>query len=148
DPEHERKVVQLLHERRVEGLIVAPSARPRELLGYLGRHRVPAVFLDRLVDGPANPDRPAAPDGPCFDQDCAESTEPTARLATPPAGLGHPRTARVAGRPGLSTTAERITGYRHGLAAAGLPYDERVLVHGDSRSEGAERATAALLALG
>ena len=148
DPEHERKAVQLLHERRVEGLIVAPSARPRELLGYLGRHRVPAVFLDRLVDGPANPDRPAAPDGPRFDQVCAESTEPTARLVTHLAGLGHRRIALVAGLPGLSTTAERITGYRHGLAAAGLPYDERVLVHGDSRSEGAERATAALLALG
>src|SRR5690606_25388720 len=119
DPEHERKVVQLLHERRVEGLIVAPSARPRELLGYLGRHRVPAVFLDRLVDGPANPDRPAAPAGPRFDQVCAESTEPTARLVTHLAGLGHRRIALVAGLPGLSTTAERITGYRHGLAAAG-----------------------------
>ncbi|GGW89388.1 LacI family transcriptional regulator [Streptomyces malachitofuscus] len=142
DPAHERKVVQLLHERRVEGLIVAPSARPRELLTYLGRHRVPAVFLDRLVDDPAGDG------GPRFDQVCAESTGPTSRLVTHLAGLGHRRIALVAGLPGLSTTAERITGYRHGLAAAGLPYDERILVHGDSRSEGAERATAALLALG
>ncbi|MEV5935624.1 LacI family DNA-binding transcriptional regulator [Streptomyces sp. NPDC052079] len=142
DPEHERKVVQLLHERRVEGLIVAPSAQPRELLTYLRRHRVPAVFLDRLVDDRADDDAPR------FDQVCAESTGPTARLVTHLAGLGHRRIALVAGLPGLSTTAERITGYRHGLAAAGLPYDERILVHGDSRSEGAERATAALLNLG
>lgn len=142
DPAHERKVVQLLHERRVEGLIVAPSARPRELLTYLGRHRVPAVFLDRLVDDPADDG------GPRFDQVCAESTGPTSRLVEHLAGLGHRRIALVAGLPGLSTTAERITGYRHGLASAGLPYDERILVHGDSRSEGAERATASLLALG
>ncbi|QDI71716.1 LacI family transcriptional regulator [Streptomyces calvus] len=143
DPEHERKVVQLLHERRVEGMIVAPSAQPRELLAYLGRHRVPAVFLDRLVDAPGSGDG-----GPHFDQVCAESTEPTARLVTHLAGLGHRRIALVAGRPGLSTTAERITGYRQGLEASGLPYDERILVHGDSESAGAERATAALLSLG
>ncbi|MET7296890.1 LacI family DNA-binding transcriptional regulator [Streptomyces griseoloalbus] len=142
DPEHERKVVQLLHERRVEGMIVAPSAQPRALLDYLGRHQVPAVFLDRLVDAPGNGD------GPRFDQVCAESTEPTARLVTHLAGLGHRRIALVAGLPGLSTTSERITGYRHGLAASGLPYDERLLVHGDSESAGAQRATAGLLSLG
>ncbi|MFD6321937.1 LacI family DNA-binding transcriptional regulator [Streptomyces sp. NPDC058442] len=141
DPEHERKVVQLLHERRVEGLIVAPSAHPRELLAYLGRHRVPAVFLDRVVEEPEG-------GGPRFDQVCAESAEPVARLVTHLAGLGHRRIALVAGLPGLSTTSERITGYRHGLADAGLPFDERLLVHGDSESAGAERAAGALLSLG
>ncbi|GGP82430.1 LacI family transcriptional regulator [Streptomyces griseomycini] len=141
DPEHERKVVQLLHERRVEGMVVAPSAQPRELLSYLGRHRVPAVLLDRVVDGSGGGGAP-------FDQVCAENTEPTARLVTHLAELGHRRIALVAGLPGLSTTAERITGYRHGLAAAGLPYDERLLAHGDSESAGAERATAALLSSG
>ncbi|MBD0844553.1 LacI family DNA-binding transcriptional regulator [Streptomyces sp. TRM68416] len=137
DPEHERKVVQLLHERRVDGMIVAPSADPRDLLAYLRRHQVPTVFLDRLVDEAA----------PHFDQVCAESAAPTARLVTHLADLGHRRIALVAGRPGLSTTGERITGYRHGLAHAGLPYDERLVVHGDSESAGAERATAALLSL-
>jgi LacI family transcriptional regulator len=139
DPEHERKVVQMLHERRVDGVIVAPSADPRGLLAYLGRHDVPAVFLDRLVDAPDG--------GPRFDQVCADSAEPTSRLVTHLAGLGHRRIGLVAGRPGLSTTSERITGYRTGLAFGGLPYDERLLVHGDSESAGAEQATAALLSL-
>ncbi|MBC9724690.1 LacI family DNA-binding transcriptional regulator [Streptomyces sp. TRM68367] len=140
DPEHERKVVQLLHERRVDGMIVAPSADPRGLLAYLDRHAVPAVFLDRVVDTRTDA-------GPRFDQVCAENAGPTARLVTHLVGLGHRRIALVAGRPGLSTTDERITGYRHGLASAGLPFDERLLVHGDSESAGAEQATAALLAL-
>ncbi|WP_328366692.1 LacI family transcriptional regulator [Streptomyces sp. NBC_00445] len=139
DPEHERKVVQLLHERRVDGMIVAPSADPRELLAYLDRHAVPTVLLDRVVDA----------DGASrFDQVCAESAAPTTRLVSHLAELGHRRIGLVAGLAGLSTTAERITGYRHGLAAAGLPYDERLVVHGDSESAGAERATAALLSLG
>ncbi|MFB6845664.1 LacI family DNA-binding transcriptional regulator [Streptomyces sp. NPDC056373] len=142
DPEHERKVVRLLHERRVDGMIVAPSADPRGLLDYLGRHDVPAVLLDRLVAAPGKET------GPLLDQVCADNAEPMSRLVTHLAGLGHRRIALVAGRPGLSTTSERITGYRSGLAFAGLAYDERLLVHGDSESTGATQATEALLSLG
>ncbi|MEU5185013.1 LacI family DNA-binding transcriptional regulator [Streptomyces longwoodensis] len=146
DPEHERTVVQLLHERRVDGMIVAPSAEPSALLAYLTRHRVPAVLLDRTVDTPAGASA-EVDDAPRFDQVCAENTEPMSRLVTHLAERGHRRIALVAGLPGLSTTAERISGYRLGLAAAGLPYDERLLVHGDSASERAQRATARLLSL-
>ncbi|MGC0341634.1 LacI family DNA-binding transcriptional regulator [Streptomyces sp. SLBN-8D4] len=176
DPEHERKVVQLLHERRVDGMIVAPSANPRELVSYLGRHQVPTVFLDRVVDGStggaegsadgaggladgaggladgagglADGAFAAPADSPQpFDQVCAENTEPVAGLVTHLAGLGHRRIGLVAGLPGLSTTAERIAGYRQGLTTARLPYDDHLVVHGDSESAGAERATAALLSL-
>ncbi|MFE1838499.1 LacI family DNA-binding transcriptional regulator [Streptomyces sviceus] len=196
DPEHERKVVQLLHERRVDGMIVAPSADPRELVSYLGRHQVPTVFLDRVIDGVSggavgggavgsgvdgsgvngevtgggavgggadvHVDAPVdglveePAEGPVegpvgspqpFDQVCAENTQPMAGLVTHLAGLGHRRIGLVAGLPGLSTTAERIAGYRQGLTAARLPYDDHLVVHGDSESAGAERATAALLTL-
>jgi LacI family transcriptional regulator len=176
DPEHERKVVQLLHERRVDGMIVAPSANPRELVSYLGRHQVPTVFLDRVVDGStggaegsadgaggladgaegladgadglADGAFAAPADSPQpFDQVCAENTEPVAGLVTHLAGLGHRRIGLVAGLRGLSTTAERIAGYRQGLTTARLPYDDHLVVHGDSESAGAERATAALLSL-
>ncbi|NUT27140.1 MAG: LacI family DNA-binding transcriptional regulator [Streptomyces sp.] len=140
DPAHERKVVQLLHERRVDGMIVAPSADPRDLIAYLGRHDVPTVLLDRVVD--------TSTDGsPRFDQVCADSAEPVARLVTHLAGLGHRRIALVAGLPGLSTTGERLAGYRDGLAAAGLAHDDHLVVHGDSESAGAEQVTAALLGL-
>ncbi|MER8118662.1 LacI family DNA-binding transcriptional regulator [Streptomyces sp. NPDC094031] len=150
DPLHEREVAQLLHERRVDGMIVAPSARPGELVGYLGRHAVPTVFLDRLIDPPGCGEgtaAAAAAGAPFFDQVCAESAEPTARLVTHLAGLGHRRIGLIAGLPGLSTTRERVTGYLDGLAAAGLAPDDRLLVPGNSESAGAERATAALLAL-
>ncbi|MFJ9561864.1 LacI family DNA-binding transcriptional regulator [Streptomyces fuscichromogenes] len=140
DPEHERKVVQLLHERRVDGLIVAPSAAPRGLLDYLGRHAVPTVLLDRVIDDRADSTPP-------FDQVCAENTEPMARLVTHLAGLGHRRIGLVAGLPGLSTSGERISGYRRGLATAGLPLDDTLIVPGDSASAGAEQATAVLLSL-
>ncbi|WOX08871.1 LacI family DNA-binding transcriptional regulator [Streptomyces sp. N50] len=152
DPEHERTVVQLLHERRVDGMIVAPSAAPDALVAYLARHSVPTVFLDRVVEAPSDDAAPsdqayASGQPYAFDQVCAENIEPTAHLVTHLAGLGHRRIGLVAGLPGLSTTGERIAGYRHGLAAAGLPYDERLLTHGDSESAAAERATEKLLSL-
>jgi len=185
DPVHERKVVQLLHERRVDGMIVAPSANPDELLGYLGRHEVPTVLLDRLVDTSAEPapdtstgvassssrsgrslgrspdvssgrssgrapdvSSGTSPDAPFrFDQVCAENAEPMAQVVTHLGRLGHKRIGLVAGLPGLSTTTERMSGYRHGLANVGLPYDERLVARGDSRSDAAEHATGALLSL-
>jgi LacI family transcriptional regulator len=140
DPEHERTVVRLLHERRVDGMVIAPSATPAALLRYLARHDVPTVLLDRLVDSPA--------DGFRHDQVCAENTGPMADLVTHLAERGHRRIGLIAGLPGLSTTTERITGYRHGLAHAGLPYDERLVAHGDSRAGTAEEATHRLLSLG
>ncbi len=74
DPEHERKVVQLLHERRVDGMIVAPSADPgrpgrlpdtaRRTDGVpgpaarhpLGQHPAlrPGVRRERRAHGPAD----------------------------------------------------------------------------------------------
>ncbi|MGW4566948.1 LacI family DNA-binding transcriptional regulator [Streptomyces sp. NPDC004561] len=150
DPRHERKVAQLLHERRVDGMIVAPSAHPQDLVGYLRRHSVPTVFLDRVIDPGAGSDPvPGTADrgALCFDQVCAESAGPTARLVTHLAGLGHRRIALIAGLPGLSTTGERVSGYLDGLASAGLARDDRLLVSGNSESAGAEQATAALLRL-
>ncbi|WP_128377818.1 LacI family DNA-binding transcriptional regulator [Streptomyces cavernae] len=157
DPRHERTVVQLLHERRVDGMIVAPSPEPDELLGYLARHAVPTVFVDRLVGGTdeagrdeadrGSADRIEADDGTGFrfDQVGAENTEPVVRLVGHLAEAGHRRIGLVAGLPGLSTTTERTAGYRRGLAAAGLPYDEDLVAPGNSEAESAERATRALL---
>ncbi|MBZ4320527.1 LacI family DNA-binding transcriptional regulator [Streptomyces huiliensis] len=134
DPEHELRAVRLLQERRVDGMIIAPSAAPGAMLGHLTRTKVPAVFLDRLAGG-------------AHDQVCAENEAPMARLTGHLAERGHTRIALVAGAPGLSTTTERVAGYRAGLAAAGLPYVPGLVVGGDSRAEGAEEAVHRLLAL-
>ncbi|AZS71230.1 LacI family transcriptional regulator [Streptomyces lydicus] len=133
DPRHECKVVRLLHERRVDGMIVAPSAEPAELVEYLGRRKVPTVFLDRLV-------------GDGHDQVCAESTGPMRQLVEHLADLGHTRIGLVAGLPGLSTTTERVEGYREGLRARGLPFVPTLLAGGNSEAAGAQDATRQLLA--
>ncbi|GCD38507.1 LacI family transcriptional regulator [Streptomyces chrestomyceticus JCM 4735] len=133
DPAHEQKVVRLLHERRVDGMIVAPSAEPAGMVEYLTRRKVPAVFLDRLV-------------GDAYDQVCAENTAPVRQLVEHLADLGHTRIGLVAGLPGLSTTTERVQGYREGLRARGLPFAPELLAGGNSEAEGAQDAIRHLLA--
>ncbi|MER6144515.1 LacI family DNA-binding transcriptional regulator [Streptomyces sparsogenes] len=133
DPVHERKAVQLLHERRVDGLIVAASAEPGAMIDYLTRHRVPAVFLDRLV-------------GDAHDQVGADNAFHVEQLVLHLADLGHTRIGLIAGAPGLSTTDERIAGYRAGLRRRGLPLTPELLAGGDSEADGARAATHRLLA--
>ncbi|MFB1048842.1 LacI family DNA-binding transcriptional regulator [Streptomyces chrestomyceticus] len=133
DPAHEQKVVRLLHERRVDGMIVAPSAEPAGMVEYLTRRKVPAVFLDRLV-------------GDAYDQVCAENAAPVRQLVEHLADLGHTRIGLVAGLPGLSTTTERVQGYREGLRARGLPFAPELLAGGNSEAEGAQDAIRHLLA--
>src|SRR6202521_3420315 len=49
DPERELAVVQSLHQRRVDGIILAPSPDPkRRALDYLATVGIPCVLVDRL----------------------------------------------------------------------------------------------------
>jgi LacI family transcriptional regulator len=78
--------------------------------------------------------------------DSAENAFPLEQLVRHLAELGHTRIGLVAGLPGLSTTVERITGYRTGLHHSGLPFDPGLLADGHSEARGAEDATHRLLA--
>ena len=132
DPSYERTAVRRLRNR-VDGLLFAPSFEATATLDELAAQNVPTVLVDRLVGG-------------AHDQVGSENEEPVAELVGHLAGAGHTRIGFVAGRAGLSTTTERAAGYRLGMARAGLTVDERWIVPGESESEPARRAVAALLA--
>jgi LacI family transcriptional regulator, galactose operon repressor len=135
DPAQELRVVRALIERRVDGLLLAPSpGAAAYALPYLAAQDAPVVLLDRFVDAG-------------LDQVGSENEEPTAELVAHLAGLGHQRIGMVVGIAGLSTTAERVRGYRAGLHRAGLPVDPDLIADGGSHAGRAEEATHALLAL-
>ena len=49
DPDRELAVVTALHQRRVDGVILAPSADPeRRALAYMRDARLPCVLVDRI----------------------------------------------------------------------------------------------------
>ena len=134
EPGHEFDVVSSLHQRRVDGMIVAASAQPNRTVRYLSEHSVPTVFADRLVS-----ER--------HDQICAENTEPTAGLVDHFAAAGHHRIGFVAGIEGLSTTTERLAGYREGLRRNGIEAVPQLCGWGGSAVETARTAAEELLDL-
>ncbi len=59
--------------------------------------------------------------------------------------LGHRRIAFIAGRPGVTTSDDRLVGYRTALEAAGLPYDPNLVLPGDYTYAGGQRAAGLML---
>ena len=134
-PARELEVVAALHQRRVDGIILAPSADPeRRALNYLRDVRLPCVLVDRTPD-------------PEFDQVGVNNREAMRLLVDHVAALGHRRIGYVGGNPGFQTTLERIAGYRDCLEGRAISFDERFLVMGSATTNSATAATSALLAL-
>lgn len=133
DPERERASIAALLSRRVDGLIVGPAAGA-EFSGVAtsGVRRTPVVLLDRLgVSG--------------VDQVGVESVDATRSLARHLASLGHRRIAMVAGVEGISTSDDRVAGYRLGLQDSGVEIDPTLIVPGMSKSEPAKAAVLDLM---
>ncbi|MDQ4118560.1 MAG: LacI family transcriptional regulator [Actinomycetota bacterium] len=133
DPAYEGTVVRRLRNR-VDGVLLAPSADPGATLTELTALRVPTVLVDRLVGG-------------VHDQVGTENVEPVAELVAHLVARGHARIGLISGHPGLTTTDERIEGYRLGLGRAGLPVEPELIADGDSESVPARAAIGRLLAM-
>jgi LacI family transcriptional regulator len=127
--------VRALHQRRVDGIILAPSADPdRRALRYLESAGIPCVLVDRLP--PAR-----------FDRVGVHNKRAMELLVSHLIGHGHKRIGLIAGQPGFATTLERIDGYKAALRAHGLPWDEQLLQAGNPTVASAAAATRKLLAL-
>jgi LacI family transcriptional regulator len=134
DAEKQFEVVRRLHQRRVDGIVLAPVPDPEgRVLGYIETHRVPVVFVDRSFGGR-------------FDQVLTENRKPMQDLVAHLVGHGHSRIGLISGLDGLSTTRERAEGYRAGLAAAQLPFDDGLVANGASDILPAHDAVLKLLA--
>lgn len=132
NPETERRVVAALRSRRVDGLLIAPSPEAGPILESLERSGLPTVLLDRAAD-------------PRFDVVHTENIEPFAALVSHLAAIGHRRIALLSGMEGLTTSEQRIEGYRLGLARAGIAFDPDLVACGGSDTEMTYAAVDSLL---
>jgi len=107
DPERELAVVQTLHQRRVDGIVLAPSGNPEKTLAYLQKAGLPCVLVDRMADE-------------SFDQVGIDNFEAMRVLIDHVVAQGHRRIGYICGQPGLITTRERVQGFRAALAAHGI----------------------------
>lgn len=134
DPDRERDALRVFVERRVDGLVIAPTANGAEALAWLRERQVPTVQIDRIAD-------------PSFDYVAVSNVAATRRLVGHLCQIGHRRIAMLGGLRGLSTSRERVSGYRRALLDAGVPIEPALIVDGGSQSETACAATHSLMDL-
>ncbi len=114
DPVNEVRAMKDLLRRGVSGVILAPSPEPSAALGYASSNGVPVVLIDRILSLG-------------LDQVGSENVESTATLVAHLAEHGHRRFVFVSPLAGLTTTEERIRGFRTGLRRTGHPETAPVL---------------------
>jgi LacI family transcriptional regulator len=131
----ERDVVRALRSRRVDGLLITPAPGDGSVIGELVSLDVPTVLIDRLATRGD------------VDQIGAENIQATSALTAHLASLGHRRIGMISGVPGLTTSEERVLGYRLGLGRSGLTWSPDLVACGNSSREGGALAVSTLLAL-
>ena len=135
DAERERALLEVLCERRVGGLIVAPTGSDHSFLAPELALGTPITFIDR-------PPWRLAADSILLDNVGGARDAVEHLLAH-----GHRRVALVGDLPEVFTTSERVRGYQTALRAAGLPVDEALVRLGCHDTRSAEAATRELLSL-
>jgi len=132
NPQREMNTLRVLVERRVDGLILAPANPGRAALEFLQQHGVPLVQIDRIAD-------------PAWDYVVAGNMAATRQMVRHLCDIGHQRIAMLAGLAELSSTRERIAGFRRGLHDGGRSEEPGLIVSAGSRSEPARVATRGLM---
>ena len=135
DAAAERKAAASLLERRVGGLLIVPAGRDHAYLRNEVRLGTPVVFMDRPADSID------------ADEVLLDNAGGARQAAEHLLARGHRRIAVVADSPDIVTIAERLSGYRRTVEAAGLTVDETLIRTGLHDVRDAEAATVRLLAL-
>ena len=108
DPVRERQLVESFAARRVDGLVLAPTAGEHGYLLAEMRAGLPIVFVDR------------PPRGVEADVVLTDNREATEQAVQGLIRHGHRRIAFLGGVADLHTTQDRLQGYRDAMSGAGL----------------------------
>jgi LacI family transcriptional regulator len=118
NPQRERELTRALIDRRVDGLIVVPSARDQRYVLTEQQAGTSFVFVDRLPV-------PWLAAAIVSDNRGGATTAVAHLLRTPRSTVAY-----FGDDLGIPTAAERFGGFTAALAAAGVPADERFIRHG------------------
>lgn len=134
DPERELAVVRQLHQRRVDGIILAPSCKPQNSLDYMLEKGVPCVLVDRLSDSR-------------FDQIGLDNAAAVEALVEHVTRAGHERVGFITGQPGFTTTIERVEAFKAAMTARGLDVPTEYVSSSNTSTAQASVSTHRLLSL-
>lgn len=133
DIETQDDQIQLLLDRMVDGLIIAPAGDDANLKRILEGTNVPVVLIDRICDG-------VDTDAVVLDNQRAVFDATTYMLH-----LGHRRIGYISGSLDTSTGRDRLAGYHEALDSAGIAFDDELVRLGNFREADAYKAAMQLL---
>ncbi len=114
-PERERRYLEMLYDKRVDGVIMVPTGIEQPILQQLFESKVPVVSMHR---------RPGTPCGPTvLSDDVAAGYAATEYLIK----LGHKRIGVLARGHHLSPVIQRVDGYKSALQDNKIAVDERFI---------------------
>jgi LacI family transcriptional regulator len=133
NPEKEANYINVLLQRRVDGIIIAPTITDKNRFLMLKRHALPCVLLDRRVDG-----------FKC-DTIVSDGREGARKMTEHLLRLGYRRIAVVAGPPTISTAQDRVEGYCQAFKENRVPIDESLIVRDTYRENSGYESVKKLL---
>lgn len=133
DPIKERMYLDVLLEKRVDGLIVAPAGSNNQHFGQLVASGFPIVFVDRTLADVA------------CDAVIVNNREASRQIVAHLISLGYRRIVLLKALLQADSIEDRIAGFRDALFAAGLPFHPEDIVESRSDIEAATRVGLALL---
>lgn len=135
DPHRQGVYLQVLSEKRIDGMIIISTGQDEDLLRLLKGLPIPTVLLDRDIDE--------------VNCDLVQNAHMQgAQMATQYlVDLGHRRIACLAGPDDLTPSTQRIEGWREALAHNGLTDESaHLLWHSDFSSQGGYATMQTILA--
>jgi LacI family transcriptional regulator len=135
DADKEDFYLEVLLQKRVDGLIISPARNKSRQLSGLVRAGVPVIFVDRSIEGLGIP--AIRVDGRKAIEDLVEYF----------VRLGHERLAIVSGPPEVVTGAERLNAFLDSVRKRRVTIPEEYVRLGDFRRESGRRAMRELLQL-
>lgn len=135
-PQRQGVYLQVLAQRRIDGLIVVSTGSDESLARQLHGLKMPTVLLDREIDDP--------------ECDLVETAHMEGALLAVRhlLSLGHRRVACIGGPAGVASGEQRVQGWRMALAESGAApslQDEALLWRGGFTSQGGYEAMHAIL---
>ncbi|MGI9091641.1 MAG: LacI family DNA-binding transcriptional regulator [Gemmatimonadaceae bacterium] len=135
NPDKEARYLDVLLQKRIDGLILSPARESSPHLREVERAGVPMVFLDRYVEGV---------DAPVIRADGKKAVD---RLVAYLGGLGHEKLAIISGPPETVSGGERLKAFIEGAASCDVSVPEKYIRLGDFRRQSGKTAMGELLGL-
>jgi len=128
--------LDLMVDRRVDGMIIASSQVSEESWRWLAASPVPVVVVN------------AEPAGVPVTVVTSDNERGARTSAAHLIGLGHRRIAYIRGFEGFTADLPRMQGFRSACREAGIPASDLIELRGDGQFEGGEQCTSELIERG